>query len=118
MQRIVLKSKIHRLVVTDKSLNYEGSIAIDRDILRLSDIYEGELVQIVNLNTGERFETYTIGGEPKSRICALNGGVARKGEIGDPLLIISYCITDSGKLPAYKPTILIMDEKNEVKNKR
>lgn len=118
MQRILLKSKIHGIVVTYKNLNYEGSIEVDRDILKQADICEGELVQVVNLNTGERFNTYTLKGEPGSRICALNGGAARKGEIGDPLLIMSYCIVDSDKIEAHKPTILIMDERNEVKIKK
>jgi len=118
MQKIILNSKIHRMLVTDKNLNYEGSIEIDKEILDLSNIHEGEIVQVVNLNTGERFETYTIAGKPGSRTCALNGGAARKGEIGDPLLVMSYCIIEEGKLLAHKPTILIMGEGNEVKAKK
>ncbi|MEA3432688.1 MAG: aspartate 1-decarboxylase [candidate division WOR-3 bacterium] len=118
MQKIILNSKIHRMLVTNKNINYEGSIDIDKEILDLSNIHEGEMVQVVNLNTGERFETYTIAGKPGSRVCALNGGAARKGEIGDPLLIMSYCITDSDKIEAHKPTILIMGEGNEVKIKK
>ncbi len=117
MQRIILKSKIHGIVVTHKDLYYEGSIEIDGDILKRADMYEGELVQVVNVNTGERFETYTINGEAGSRICALNGGAARKGEIGDKLLVMSYCIVDSGKLPAHKPVILKMSDGNEMKSK-
>lgn len=117
MQRILLKSKIHGIVVTYKNLNYEGSIEIDGDILKQADICEGELVQVVNLNTGERFDTYTLKGEPGSRICALNGGAARKGEIGDPLLVMSYCIINLSELPAHKPVILIMSKENEIKTK-
>ncbi|MCK4595926.1 aspartate 1-decarboxylase [candidate division WOR-3 bacterium] len=118
MQRIILKSKIHRITVTDKDINYDGSIEIDGDILKQADIYEGELVQVVNLNTGDRFETYTINGKPGSHICALNGGAARKGEIGDILLVISYCLVDLNKLSTHKPVILLMDKGNEVKGKK
>ncbi len=118
MQRVILKSKIHGITVTDKDLNYQGSLEVDSDILKEADIYEGEFVQVVNLNTGDRFQTYIIMGEPGSRICALNGGAARKGEVGDTLLVMSYCIVESGKLATHKPIVLLMGEGNKITSGR
>jgi aspartate 1-decarboxylase len=93
MLRIVAKAKIQRPRVTDKNLRYEGSISIDERLLKLADISENEMVQVVNVNTGARFDTYVIKGGPGT--IALNGGTARLGEIGDELIIISYCLMDS-----------------------
>ena len=88
----VLKSKIHRAVVTQADLNYVGSITIDLDLIEAADLVAGEKVQIVNNNNGERLETYVIEGERGSGVMCLNGAAARKVQVGDTLIIISYCI--------------------------
>lgn len=114
MHRIMLSSKVHGITVTNKDINYEGSLQIDSDLLKKARIYEGELVQVVNLNTGDRFETYIISGEAGSGLCSLNGGAARRGEVGDKLLLMSYCVIDSDNLKTHKPVILVIGEGNKV----
>ncbi|MDK2952975.1 MAG: aspartate 1-decarboxylase [Kosmotoga sp.] len=111
MFRIMQKSKIHRATVTDKNLNYEGSITIDYRLMKLADIRENELVQVVNINNGERFETYVIKGEEGSGVIALNGAAARLAEIGDRVIIISYATYNDDE---YKPPKIVkVTEKNE-----
>jgi len=90
----VLKSKIHRARVTDADLNYEGSITIDQDLMDSADLREGEKVHIVNNNNGERFETYVITGKRGSGIICLNGAAARKVQVGDIIIIISYALIE------------------------
>lgn len=114
MDRIICKSKINRIRVTQKKLDYEGSIEIDAHILEKANILPHEIVQVVNVNTGSRFETYVIKGEPNSGVCGLNGGAARLGEIGDPLLIISYGIMDTQACETYTPKIVFVDETNRI----
>jgi aspartate 1-decarboxylase len=110
MLRIVAKSKIQRPRLTDKNLRYEGSIAIDPKLLKLADVAEGEMVQVVNVNNGARFETYTIEGKP-GEVC-LNGAAARLGEVGDEVIIISYCLLDSSEMAGHKLRKVIVDERN------
>ncbi len=114
MQRIMLKSKIHRAAITGADLNYEGSLTIDRTLMEKADILEHEKVSVVNINNGERFETYVIPGERGSGIIALNGAAARKGQIGDRIIIITYVIIDNEQLAHHKPTVVLVNEKNEV----
>src|SRR5678809_940374 len=90
MQIEVLKSKIHRAVITEANLNYVGSITIDEDLLDAVNLIENEKVQVVNVNNGERLETYVIRGKRGSGICCLNGPAARRGMVGDIVVIISY----------------------------
>jgi len=90
MQIEVLKSKIHRAVITEANLNYVGSITIDEDLADAANIIENEKVQVVNVNNGERLETYVIRGKRGSGICCLNGPAARRGMVGDVVVIISY----------------------------
>ena len=97
MQITVLKSKIAYATVTQKELFYVGSITIDEDIIRQANLRENEKVQVVNLNNGERLETYVIKGEAGSKIFSLNGAAARKAEVGDKLFIISYAIIDESE---------------------
>jgi aspartate 1-decarboxylase len=94
MQITVLKSKIAYATVTQKELFYVGSITIDEDIIKQANLRENEKVQVVNLNNGERLETYVIKGKAGSKIFSLNGAAARKAEVGDKLFIISYAIID------------------------
>ncbi|WP_320051567.1 aspartate 1-decarboxylase [uncultured Acetobacteroides sp.] len=105
----VVKSKIHRVKVTEANLNYVGSITIDEDLLTASNIIENEKVQIVNVNNGERLETYVIKGEKGSGAICLNGAAARKAEIGDVLIIISYATMDFEEAKAFKPWIVFPD---------
>jgi len=111
MQLTVLKSKIHRATVTGADLNYEGSISIDENLLKAASILPYELVQVVNINNGERFETYAI--EGKAGEIQLNGGAARLGQKGDLVIIISYCILPADEAVKNKPTIVKVDSKNK-----
>ncbi|AKI97160.1 aspartate 1-decarboxylase [Kosmotoga pacifica] len=111
MFRIMQKSKIHRAVVTQKDLNYEGSITIDEELMELADLYENELVQVVNINNGLRFETYVIKGEKGSGVIGLNGAAARLAEIGDLIIIISYGMYAEGEYDG--PKIVKVDKFNK-----
>ncbi|WP_434564594.1 aspartate 1-decarboxylase [Thermoanaerobacterium thermosaccharolyticum] len=116
MQRFMMKSKIHRAIVTDANLNYMGSITIDKKLMDLADILPGEKVQIVNNNNGARFETYVIEGEENSGTICLNGAAARLCMPGDIIIIISYDVMEDEKAKTYKPRIVFVDEKNRPKN--
>ena len=110
------KSKIHRATVTEANLNYVGSITIDEDLMEAANLYEDEKVQIVNNNNGERFETYVIKGERNSgRIC-LNGAAARKAEIGDIVIIISYAFMTPEHAKGFHHISNQEDEKNKLKD--
>lgn len=111
----VVKSKIHRVKVTEANLNYIGSITIDEELMLAANIIENEKVQIVNVNNGERLETYVIKGERGSGAICLNGAAARKAEIGDVLIIISYASLDFEEAKTFKPWIVFPDtETNQV----
>ena len=102
----VLKSKLHRVKVTDANLNYIGSITIDEDLLDAANMVAGEKVQIVDNNNGERFETYIIAGERGSGCVCLNGAAARKVQIGDTIIIISYALMDFEEAKTFKPWVV------------
>lgn len=110
MQIQVVKSKIHRVKVTGADLNYIGSITIDEDLMNAANIIQGEKVQIVNINNGERLETYVIPGPRKSGEITLNGPAARKVAKGDIIIIISYGIMDFEKAKLFKPTLIFPNE--------
>ena len=107
----VLKSKIHRVTVTEANLNYIGSIGIDEDLMNAANIIENEKVQVVNINNGERLDTYVIKGERGSGSICLNGAAARKVQIGDILLIMSFASMDFEEAKKYRPTIIFPDTK-------
>ena len=112
MQIEVVKSKIHQVTVTDADLNYIGSITIDESLMEASNIIEGEKVQIVNINNGERLETYAIRGERnKGEIC-LNGPAARKVQKGDIIIIISYALMDFEDAKSFKRTLIFPSPNN------
>jgi aspartate 1-decarboxylase len=113
MQRCVLRAKLHAATVTQAELGYEGSITIDADLMKRADIRPYEQVQVSNLNNGERFETYAIPGK-KGQIC-LNGPTARKGVVGDRIMIFAYCWLEDHELRNHKPKIFFLTEKNRVK---
>ena len=108
----MMKSKIHRVTVTEANLNYVGSITIDRNLLRAANILEGERVWIVDNNNGERFDTYTIGGEEGSGIICLNGAAARKVQPGDIIIIISYAQMTPEEARDFRPTVIFPDTAN------
>jgi aspartate 1-decarboxylase len=110
MQIQVVKSKIHRVKVTQADLNYIGSITIDEDLMDASNIIEGEKVQIVNINNGERLETYVIKGKRGSGEVCLNGPAARRVAVGDIVIIIAYGIMDFEEAKTFKPTIIFPNE--------
>lgn len=114
MLRYMLKSKIHRAVVTDANLNYVGSITLDRDLMDAANIIENEKVTIVNNNNGERFETYVIEGERGSKTVCLNGAAARKVQRGDVVIILTYTILSDEECQGYKPALVYVNEQNEV----
>ncbi|MCH5225513.1 MAG: aspartate 1-decarboxylase [Muribaculaceae bacterium] len=105
----MMKSKIHRVTVTEANLNYVGSITIDRELLRAANILEGERVYVVDNNNGERFDTYTIGGEPGSGVVCLNGAAARKVLPGDVIIIIAYAQMTPEEAREFKPTVIFPD---------
>ncbi len=107
----VLKSKIHRVTVTEANLNYIGSIAIDEDLMEAANIIENEKVQVVNINNGERLDTYVIKGERGSGSICLNGAAARKVQLGDILLIMSYATMDFEDAKKFHPRIIFPDTK-------
>jgi len=108
----MFKGKIHRATVTQADLNYIGSITIDEDLMDASHIIEGERVQIVNVNNGERLETYAIKGKRGSGVICLNGAAARKVAVGDKVIIISYAWMDENESKTYKPGIAFPDDNN------
>ena len=114
MQIEVVKSKIHRVTVTGADLNYIGSITIDEDLMEASNIIEGEKVQIVNINNGERLQTYVIKGQRGSKEICLNGPAARKVQKGDVIIIISYGIMDFEVAKSFSPTLIFPNEDNSL----
>jgi aspartate 1-decarboxylase len=114
----ICKSKIHRVTVTDADLNYEGSITIDKKLLDATDILPNEKVQVLNLNNGARFETYVLVAEANSGTICLNGPAARLGEVGDLLIIVSYCDLEFEEAKKYKPKVVYVDSKNKIVKSR
>ncbi len=112
MQIQIVKSKIHRVKVTGADLNYIGSITIDETLMDAANIIEGEKVSIVNINNGERFETYAIKGTKNSGEITLNGPAARKVHKGDIIIIMSYTIMDFEKAKTFKPWLVFPNEEN------
>lgn len=111
----VLKSKIHRAVVTEKNINYEGSITIDGLLLEKAGIYEGEKVHVYNINNGVRFETYVIKGKKYSGEVCLNGAAARLAEKGDIIIIAAYGLIDEENIKKHRPKIVKIRGKNKIR---
>jgi aspartate 1-decarboxylase len=109
----VVKSKIHRVRVTQAELHYVGSITIDENLMEAANILENEKVQVVNINNGERLETYVIKGERGSGTICLNGPAARKAAVGDILIVISYAMMDFEAAKNFKPTLVFPDADNK-----
>ena len=114
MLREFLNSKIHRATVTDANLNYVGSITIDEEFLELAKIREWEKVEILNINNGERFQTYAIKGKRGSKCFCLNGAAARKAQPGDKIIIVTYALLTEEEIKTHKPTIVQAGDNNEI----
>jgi aspartate 1-decarboxylase len=119
MQRTMLKSKIHRATVTHCELHYEGSCAIDEDLLEAANIAENEQIDIWNINNGERFTTYAIRGERGSGMISLNGSAARRAQLGDLVIIAAFALVDENDVQTgFKPNLVFCDADNKIKDRR
>ena len=117
MMRAMLKSKIHRATITEANLAYEGSLTIDANLMSAADILPYEMVHIYNISNGERFETYAIRGEPGSGVMCLNGAAARKGAVGDLIIVTTFCTYAPDELAHHNPKIVMVDAQNRQKPK-
>jgi aspartate 1-decarboxylase len=115
MLRALLRSKLHRLTVTDRNIEYEGSLTIDSELLTAADILPGERVQVVNINNGARFETYILKGVAGSGEVCLNGAAARLAEVGDIIIVIAYGYINGEEARSFKPKIVLVDQKNKLR---
>ena len=114
MEISMLKSKIHRAVITQAELNYVGSVTIDEDLMDAAGLYEYEHVHIVNVNSGSRIETYVIAGERGSGVICLNGAAARSGQKGDYVIIMSYAAMTLDEIKTHRPKVVFVGEKNDI----
>ena len=114
MQIQILKSKVHRAVITEANLNYVGSLTLDEDLMDAANMIEHEKIQVVNVNNGERIETYLIKGARGSGVVCLNGPAARKGAEGDVVIVISYALMDFEEAKKFKPTVIFPKEGNKI----
>ncbi len=110
----MLKGKIHRAKVTQAELNYVGSITVDPVLMKAAGIYEYEYVQVVNIENGNRFETYTISGEPNSGMICLNGAAARMVLPGDHVIIMAYCSLEEKEIKNHKPKVVFVNDENQI----
>jgi aspartate 1-decarboxylase len=115
MLRCLVRSKIQRLVVTDKNLKYEGSLELDSRLMQAADILPGELVQVVNVNNGSRFETYVIAARAGSGACVLNGAAARLGEVGDEVIVMALAWLADAEVRQHRLTRINVDHRNRIK---
>jgi len=115
MLRTLLKSKLHRVTVTHAELDYEGSVAIDEDLLKAGDILEYEQLEVYNITNGERFGTYAIRAEAGSGVISVNGAAAHKANPGDLLIICTYARLNEDELENFEPTLVYVDEKNRIR---
>ena len=116
MRLNVFKSKIHRCRVTEANLNYEGSVTIDADLLEAADILPHEQVQVLNVNNGERFDTYAIRGPRGSGVICLNGPAARLAHVGDLVIILTYASMEREELERHTPRVVMVDDRNRIRN--
>ncbi len=114
MERVLFKSKIHRASITEANLEYEGSITIDQNLMEAANILPYEKVDVVNINSGDRFSTYVLKGKPDSGEICLNGGAARLGQIGDLVIIITYANVQEDEINNFKTTAVLVDKFNKI----
>lgn len=116
MKRTMFKSKIHRAVITDADLEYEGSITLDPELLDAADIREFELVHIWNVTRGTRLQTYALRGEPGSRVCCINGAAAHLMKKGDKVIIATFTDLSEAECEGFQPKVVMVDEQNRIKD--
>ena len=116
MRLNAFKSKIHRCKVTEANLNYEGSVTIDADLMDAADILPNEQVQVLNVNNGERFDTYAIRGQRGSGVICLNGPAARLAHVGDLVIILTYATMEREELERHTPRVVMVDDRNRIRN--
>jgi aspartate 1-decarboxylase len=114
MEIEILKSKVHRVVITEANLNYVGSLTLDEELMDAANMIEYEKIQVVNVNNGARIETYLIKGKRGSGVCCLNGPAARQGAVGDIVIVISYATMDFEEAKKFKPSLVFPKEGNKV----
>ncbi len=117
MLTVLLKAKIHRATVTAADLNYEGSLTIDQDLMDAAGLVPFEQVKVYNINNGERFDTYAIAGPRGSGVIGLNGAAARRGQVGDLIIIVTYGLFTGDECRNHHPRILLLDEQNRIRKK-
>lgn len=110
----ILKSKVHRVTITEANLNYVGSLTLDEDLMYAANMIVNEKVQVVNVNTGARIETYLLKGKRGSGICCLNGPAARSGAVGDVVIVISYARMDFEEAKKFSPWVIFPSEENKI----
>jgi len=118
MQRLMCKSKVHRATVTQAELQYAGSLTLDKTLMEAADLLDYEQVSVVNVNNGQRFETYLIPGKRNSGVVCLNGPAARLGQEGDIIIIMSYALYDEKEIKDFKPKMVYVNDKNKIVNKK
>jgi aspartate 1-decarboxylase len=118
MLRVLMKSKIHGAIVTEANLRYTGSITIDKNLMRATNIFPFERVQIVNLHNGTRVETYVLEGQAGTGTICMNGAAARWAEVGDKVIIISYALLTDKEIKKHRPQVIFVDEKNRIKKNK
>jgi aspartate 1-decarboxylase len=118
MKRIVLRSKLHKAVVTDADLDYEGSLALDDNLMKAADMIPFEQVYVYNVSNGERFSTYLIKAKEGSGTVGVYGAAAHKAGLGDKLIVVTYVLLDDEETEFFRPKILILDERNRIKESR
>ncbi len=116
MQRFMMKSKIHRAKVTQAELHYEGSLSVDQDLMDAAQMVPYEMIKVYNINTGDRFETYVIPGPRGQGDICLNGAAARKGQVGDLIIIVTSCTMEEDELASFEPLVVLVDDDNRVKS--
>ncbi len=114
MNRVMLRAKLHRATVTEADLHYEGSCGIDEDLMDAANMVEFERIELYNINNGERFATYIIKAARGSGVISLNGAAARRAHVGDLLIICTYATMTEEAAAAYKPKVVLLDEKNRI----
>jgi aspartate 1-decarboxylase len=114
MEIEILKSKVHRVVITEANLNYVGSLTLDEALMDAANMIEYEKIQVVNVNNGARIETYLIKGKKGSGVCCLNGPAARQGAVGDIVIVISYATMDFEEAKKFKPSVVFPKEGNKI----
>jgi aspartate 1-decarboxylase len=110
----MFKSKIHRATITEANLHYEGSLTLDEQLMEAADMLPYEQVSVLNINNGERFETYVIPGERGSGVVCLNGAAARKGQVGDRVIILTYAEMTEEEARRHQPTVVLVDDRNVI----